>query len=128
MIIEGKYEASNVFIRQGITLDLEKKCYSTFKKILSLIPLKSKCAPLPNGKYLLLFRVLYAKCESCTEEDYQNNSVYQLSLVYNKFRKLIIHETHNRDEIFEMSMKISNKMGLKIKDSATDRRNPKWVN
>lgn len=128
MTVTGKYEASNFFVRQGITIDLTENCYSKFKKLFSFITVRERCSSLPKADYLLLFRTLYAKCESCTEEDYNNNSVYQLSLVYNKNRKLIIHETGNREEVFEMSKQLASELKLRIKDSATDRRNSKWLN
>ena len=128
MKIIGKYTASNFFIQQGLTLDLDKKCYSKSNKIMSLFTMQEACKNLPKLDYILLFRTLYAKCESCTIEDFDNSSIIQLSLIYNKNRKLIIHESKNIEEVTAIAKQLSTSLHLKIKDSATDRRKPKWLN
>jgi hypothetical protein len=60
-------------------------------------------------------------------EDFEDSSTVQLSLVYNKNRRLIIHESPNFDEVKTMAQQLAQSFNLKIRDSATDRRNPKWV-
>ncbi|WP_317900007.1 hypothetical protein [Aurantibacillus circumpalustris] len=74
-----------------------------------------------------MFRTLYAKCEPCEMEDFENNSMIQLSLVYNKNRRLIIHESKDLNEIRTTAGQLASSFNLKIRDSATDRRNPKWL-
>lgn len=128
MKIEGKYASSNFLIQQGILLDTEKKCYNKTNRVLNLITLKETCKALPKMNYLLMFRTLYAKCESCSVEDFENSSIVQLSLVYHKNRKLIVHESKNFEEIKKMAKELALEFNLKIKDSASDRRNSKWVN
>jgi hypothetical protein len=127
MEITGKYAASNFFVRQGLTLNTEKKCYNISRKIISLFTFKEECKNLPKLDYVLMFRTLYAKCEPCEMEDFEDSSTVQLSLVYNKNRRLIIHESPNFDEVKIMAQQLAQSFNLKIRDSATDRRNPKWV-
>lgn len=128
MIVNGKYAASNFFVQQGLTLDTDKKCYNKSNKLIKLITVNEACKSLPKLDYILMFRTLYAKCEECSVEDFENSSVVQLSFVYNKNRKLIIHESKNFAEIKELAEKLSKEFNLRIKDSATDRRNSKWIN
>jgi hypothetical protein len=127
MLITGKYAASNFIVRQGLTLDTDKRCYNISRKILSLLTFKEECKNLPKLDYILMFKTLYAKCEPCEMEDFEDSSTVQLSLVYNKNRRLIIHESKNFNEIKEMALQLSQAFKLKIRDSATDRRNPKWI-
>lgn len=128
MIVNGKYAASNFFVQQGLTLDTDKKCYNKSNKLIKLITVNEACKSLPKLDYILMFRTLYAKCEECSIEDFENSSVVQLSFVYNKNRKLIIHESKNFSEIKELAEKLSKEFNLRIKDSASDRRNSKWIN
>lgn len=127
MKITGKHAASNFFVEQGLTLDTDKKCYQKSNKIMKLFTIREACKQLPKPNYILMFRTLYAKCEECSIEDFENSSVIQLSIVYNKNRKLIIHESKNCKEITKMAQELAQELNLKIKDSATDRRNPKWL-
>ncbi len=127
MIIKGFYMASNIFVKQGIELDtLENRFRKTYK-ILKLFSFTDGWNNLPKLNYILLFKTLYAKCESCSTDDFENSSIIQLSLVYNKNRKLIIHESKNLQEITQMAHELSKNLSLKIRDSATDRRNPVWI-
>ncbi len=127
MKVEGKYESSNFLIQQGILLDTYKNCYNKTNKILNLLTFKESCKILPKLDYLLMFRTLYAKCESCSVEDFENSSTVQLSFVYNKNRKLIVHESKNFEEIKRLANQLAGELNLKIKDSASDRRNSTWL-
>lgn len=127
MLVNGKYAASNFFVQQGLILDTDKKCFSKSNKLFQLFNFKEDCKSLPKLDYILMFRTLYAKCEECSIEDFENSSVVQLSLVYNKNRKLIIHESKNFEEIKKLATELSKELKLKIKDSASDRRNSKWI-
>ena len=126
MKVEGKYASSNFLIQQGILLDTDKKCYNKTNKVLNLLTIKEACKVLPKMNYLLMFRTLYAKCESCSVEDFENSSIVQLSFVYNKNRKLIVHESKNFEEIKLLAGQLAEEFNLRIKDSASDRRNSKW--
>lgn len=127
MKIVGTYAASNFFLRRGLILDTEKKCYRVSNKILSLFSFPEECQKLPKLDYILMFRTLYAKCEPCEMEDFENASTIQLSLVYNKNRRLIIHEAKIFQDITDMAKQLAQAFNLRIRDSATDRRNPQWL-
>ncbi len=128
MKIDGKYAASNFIVQQGLILDTDKRCYVKSRKLFGMFDISDKCKPLPKLDYVLLFRTLYAKCEECSMEDFETSSLIQLSLVYNKNRKLIVHEGRNMKESLEKARLLSDMYGLRIRDSATDRRKPKWLN
>ncbi len=130
MKILGKYSASNFFMKRGVELDLENNTFRVIEKIFSIIPIPGKSIPLPKADYLLIFKTLYAKCEACELEDFENGngSVYQLSIVYNKNRRLIVHETKKKQEVFELAKLISENLHLRIKDSASNRKQPVWLN
>jgi hypothetical protein len=74
-----------------------------------------------------MFRTLYANCEPCTLEDFENTSLIQLSLVYHKNRRLIVHESKNTQEIREMAATLASAFQLRIRDAASDRKHPKWL-
>jgi hypothetical protein len=128
MIITGKYAASNFLVRQSLTIDTEKNCSTKSSKILSLFTVKEGCKKLPKLDYILMFRTLYAKCEPCGLDDFESASMIQLSLVYHKNRRLIVHESNDFNEIKSMAKQLADDFYLKIRDSASDRRNPKWIN
>ena len=68
----------------------EKLLYKAYKRVFGIDSGTWKA--LPKLDYILLFKTLYIKCEGCTLEDFDNDegAIYQLSLVYNKNRKIII--------------------------------------
>ena len=82
---------------------------------------------LPSVDYILLFKTAYAKCEPCTLADFENSAVIQLSFVHDKNRKLIVHETKNLEEAKQLAKELAAQLGAKVRDSATDRRNPRWL-
>lgn len=126
-IIIGKRASSNFFIKMGTMINLEKRLYKLYERTLGTPSGTWKL--LPKLDYVLLFKTLYIKCEGCSLEDFDNDkgAIYQLSLVYNKNRKIIVHETIVKNEVFSLAEKLSNYFNLKIRDSASDRRNPKWL-
>lgn len=127
MIIVGKYAASNWVIRQGIILDTDRKCFTKTYRILGLFKYQEPCETLPKSDYVLMFRTLYAKCEPCELEAFESSSMIQLSMVYRKNRRLIIHESRNMEEIRDLALELAATFHLKIRDSATDRRKPTWI-
>lgn len=130
MVLTGTYAASNFFMKRGIKLDLDFNCYKVINKLFSFIPFTDKCKEVPKADYILIFKTLYAKCEACEIEDFEKGkgSVYQLSMVYNKNRRLIIDESKNEEEIFEKARHLARHFHLKIRDSASNRKNPIWLN
>ena len=126
-IIIGKRASSNFFRKMGTQLDLQNGLYKAYESVLGITSGSWKKTPKFN--YILLFKTLYIKCEDCVLEDFDNGhgAVYQVSLVYNKNRKLIIHESKDKAEIFSLAEKLKQFYHTKIKDAASDRRNPKWI-
>lgn len=127
-IIIGKRASSNLFRKMGTLIDLENRLYKAYDSFLGLTSGSWKILPKPD--YVLLFKTLYIKCEGCSPEDFENGkgAVYQLSLVYNKNRKLIVHESKIMNEVFSLAEKLSSFFKIKIRDAASDRRHPKWIN
>lgn len=126
-IIVGKRESSNFFRKMGTLLNLEKGLYKAYESVLGIT--SGTWKQMPKIDYILVFKTLYVKCEGCEPEDFDDGkkAVYQLSLVYNKNRRLIVHETKIKDEVFKLAEKLSSFFHLKIRDAASDRRNPKWL-
>jgi hypothetical protein len=127
MEIKGHYATSNFFMKRGIEIDLGKKCFRKIGKLFSIFKMTEACEELPEIDYILLFKTAYAKCQACTLADFENSSVVQLSFVYNKNKKLIVHETDNIESAKLLARQLSSELKLSIRDSATDRRNPKWL-
>lgn len=127
--LTGTYSASNFLIKRGVKLNLLGGYYRLSTKILNLFSIFSKHFQIPKPEYVLIFKTLYAKCESCEIEDFENGngSVYQLSLVHHKSRRLIVDEGKNKDEILKKAYLLAQHYHLRIKDSATNRRQPVWL-
>ncbi|MDO8998643.1 MAG: hypothetical protein Q7W45_02680 [Bacteroidota bacterium] len=124
-IIIGKRESSNFLMKTETLLNLEKGLYKIFEKSFGFG--SGEWKKIPKLDYILLFRPLYVKCEGCSVDNFEKDSVYQLSLVYNKNQKIIVHETDKKDEVFNLAEKLSSFFKIKVRDSASDRRNPKWI-
>lgn len=127
--LHGTYSASNFFIKRGVKLNLRAGYYQLSTKILHLFSVFSKQIKLPKPEYILVFKTLYAKCEACEIDDFENGngSVYQLSLVHHKTRRLIVDEGKNKEEIFQKAYLLAQHYHLRIKDSASNRRQPVWL-
>ncbi len=126
MIISGKYAASNFIYQQGIQIDLQRGQFKMLRSLFGFIRLKDEWKPLPKIAYVLVFKTFYVKCEPCEQDD-THSATMQVSLVYNKNRKLIVHEATNKDEIFSIAEALASHLQLKIRDAATNRRAPRWV-
>jgi len=127
MILKGKYAASGLIMQRGISVNTDEKWYQLSYRFFGLLNFFSKKLKLPPADYILLFRTLYAKCEPCSLEDFDDSSTIQLSLVYHKNRRLIIHEARDKKQVFEYARFLETDLKLKIRDSATDRRKPVWL-
>lgn len=125
-IISGTRANSTLLRKLGTTLNLSSGLYKNYEKFLGLS--SGSWKKIPKIDYVLVFKTLYVKCEGCSPEDFENDkgAIYQISLVYNNNRKLIVHESKLKDEVFDLANKLSEYYKIKIRDSATDRRNPKW--
>lgn len=127
LLIKGKRASSNLIRKIGTYLDVEKGLYKNYERIFGIT--LGSWQKLPRLDYILMFKTLYIKCEGCNPEDFEDGhgSVYQLSLIYNKTRKLIVHESKEKQEIVALAEKLKSFYHIKIKDSASDRRHPKWI-
>jgi hypothetical protein len=128
-ILIGKRAALNNWIRQFVTVvDFEKEMYKIQESLFGIFNWGT-FKPLPKINYVLVFRSFFAKCEACTMDEFEDNpnSYFQVSLVYNKNRRIVFHETKNINEAFEFAQKIASGIKTRIKDSATNSRVAKWL-
>ncbi|MDX2174580.1 MAG: hypothetical protein SFY56_15860 [Bacteroidota bacterium] len=129
-IIIGQRRALSNWLRQFTTIiDIESKMYKLQEGIFGIFKWGSY-KPLPKISYVLVFKSFYAKCETCSIDSAIDNpnSYYQISLVYNSNRRIIVHETKSREEAFDFANTISFYLNLKIKDSATNTKQSVWLN
>jgi hypothetical protein len=127
MKFEGRYGGRGLFLKRTIIVDLPKRCFTKIGKVFSIIRLKDASRPLPKVNYILMFKTLYNKCQSCSVNDFENDSLIQLSFVHDDNKKLIVHESGNIDEIKNLALQLAAELKVNIRDGATDRRNPKWL-
>lgn len=124
-IIIGYRKALNNWLRQfRIFVDIERKIYKVEESLLTIFRW-GKYEPLPELNYVLIFRSFYAKCEACSMDE-NADSYYQISLVYNKNRRIITHETKNKSEAFTIAEQLSRGLGLNIKDAASIPGQSSW--
>lgn len=110
----------------GTILNLEKGLYKIYENSFGIM--YGEWKKLPKLDYILLFKLHYIKCEDYSVEDFEKDSVYRLSFVYNKNRKkIIVHESDYKEEIFALAEKLRIIFNIKIRDAASDQRNPKWI-
>lgn len=128
-MIVGKRKAISNWFRSFMTfIDPEAGLFKVQETVFGLIKL-GNFQPLPKVDYVLIFRQFFAKCETCTfEEDEQNSRLYyQVSLVYNKTRRIIVHETLSKEEAFKMGKSLAQPFNSRIRDSATLRGKSLWL-
>jgi hypothetical protein len=116
-----------ILFQKYLEVDTEKKEFRRIHGLLYIFRFKDKPEKLPNADYLLLFKTLYVKCETCTPEEFEKNGVYQLSIVYNKKRKFVLHVSSNKNEVFDKARMLSEIWNLKILDSASQRGKSVWL-
>lgn len=129
-VLTGTRKAINNWLRQFKTfIDLENKTYKIQESLLGIFKW-GNFMPLPKLNYVLVFKNVFAKCETCSIDEFENNphAYFQVSLVYNANRRIIVHETKNKEEAFAMAQQLSSQLQLKIKDSASNRRAAVWIN
>jgi len=125
----GKRLALSNWLRQFVTIiDPDNNRYKIQEGLLGIFKW-GKFKPLPKINYVLVFRSFFAKCEACSIDEFENNPNYyfQVSLVYNKTRRIIFHETKNKNEAFEIAKNISTKLNTHLKDSATNTKKSVWI-
>ncbi|MBL7921859.1 MAG: hypothetical protein JNJ40_16205 [Bacteroidia bacterium] len=128
-LIIGKRAALSNWIRQFATIiDIEKKMYKIQEGLLGVFKWGT-FKPLPKIDYVLIFRSLFVKCEACSLEEYENNpnAYFQVSLVHNKNRKIVVEETKNKEEAFALASTVAVGLKTKLKDSASVRGKSTWL-
>lgn len=126
-IIHGNRAGSNWLRKSGVLLDLNNGRVMNYESILGIR--SGEWNPLPKPEYILVFRTVYVKCEACSLEEFEkeNRGHFQVSLVA-KQRRTIIHESKNSKEVFDLAQRLSEHFHLPIRDSATNRLKPQWLN
>lgn len=128
-IIKGNRNAISNWLRQFATfVDPDKRSYKLQESFLGIFRW-GESLPLPKIDYVLVFKQLFAKCEACSIEEYENNdhSYYQVSLVHHKNRRIVVHETKDRRKAFNLGLELGNSLQTRIKDSASVRGESRWV-
>ena len=122
-VIIGHRAAISNWLRQFDTIiDLKAKAYKIQEGLLGIFKWGSY-KPLPKVNYVLVFRSFFSKCEACEIDDSETNpnSYYQVSLVYNKNRRLIVSETRNKDEAMIFGRNLATALDKPFKDSVSNR-------
>lgn len=128
-VLAGTRKAINNWLRQFKTfIDFEHNTYKIQESLLGIFKW-GEFKPLPNINYVLVFKNVFAKCEACSIDEFENNphSYFQVSLVHNTNRRIIVHETKNKEEAFNIAHQLSDNLHLRIKDSSS-RRQSVWLN
>lgn len=128
-LITGKRNALNNWLRQFNTfIDVKNKAYKLQESLLGFFKW-GDFKPLPKLDYVLVFKSFFAKCESCSIDDFEGNeyAYYQVSLVHSKNRKLIVHETKNKETAFKFALNVANQLDLRVRDSASTRGKSTWI-
>ncbi len=128
-LIIGKRGALSNWIRQFATvIDIDKKMYKIQEGLLGVFKWGA-FKPLPKIDYVLVFRSLFAKCEACSLEQYENNpnAYFQVSLVYNKNRRIIVEETKSKEEAFALARAVAVGLNTRLRDSASIRGQSSWL-
>jgi len=116
--IIGVRRALNNWLRQfRIFIDIDRNLFKVEESLLNVFKW-GKYEPLPKLNYVLVFRSYYAKCETCSLDE-NADSYYQISLVHNKNRRIITHETKNKTEAFVIAEQLAKGLALNIRDSAS---------
>ncbi len=124
-IIVGVRKALNNWLRQfKVYIDPGQKLYKIEEGLLNIFKW-GRFEPLPRLNYVLVFRSFYAKCEACSLDE-NADSYYQVSLVHNKNRKIITHETKDISEAFTVAEQIAKGLSLSLKDAASVPGKSSW--
>lgn len=129
-LIIGKREALSNWVRQFATIiDPEKRMYKMQEGLLGIFKW-GLFKPLPKIDYVLIFRSLFARCEACSLDEYEHNpnAYFQVSLVYNKNRRIVVEETKNKEEAFALARLVAAGLNTRLRDSASVRGKSTWLN
>ena len=126
-LVFGKRASSNWLRKQRVWLDVKNKTYKNEETVFGVS--FGNWKKLPALDYILIFKTVYVKCEACHLEDFEDEAkgIYQVSLVHHKSRKIIIHESKNKEEVFALATRIGAELNLPVRDSASNRRKAVWI-
>lgn len=128
-MLAGTRKAINNWLRQFKTfINFDNHTYKIQESLLGIFKW-GEFKPLPRLNYVLVFKNVFAKCEACSIDEFENNphAYFQVSLVHNSNRRIIVHETKNKEEAFNMAKELGSQLHLRIKDSASNRREAVWL-
>lgn len=122
--IFGKREGISNWIRKFSTeIFPEERRYRAVESIFGIFKWGTE-QKLPPIDYVLLFKHVFAKCETCSIDEYENNihAYFQVSLVHNKNRRIVVHETKNKQEALSMAQTLANGLHVNLKDASVNRK------
>jgi hypothetical protein len=128
-MITGRRNAISNFVRRFATIiDPVNRLYKIEEGLFGIFRWGS-FRPLPRIDYVLIFRSFFAKCEACAFDgaDDDPSAYYQVSLVYRRNRRIIVHETHSRREAFEFAARTAAALDLRLRDAAGKRGVGRWI-
>jgi hypothetical protein len=128
-IIKGKRKGISNIVSQFVTfIDLEKRMYKIQESLFGIFKW-GDFEPLPKIDYVLVFKQFFAKCEVCEIDEDKDNaySFYQVSLVHHKNRRIIVHETKNKEEAFNLGKEMALALQTRVRDSASVRGKSVWI-
>jgi hypothetical protein len=128
-LITGKRKAISNWLRQFVTIiDPEKQIYKVQECLLGIFNWGS-FKTLPKPDYVLIFRSFFAKCEACEINSLETNPnfYYQVSIVHHKTNRIIVHETKHADEAFHFGYNLAHRLNTRLKDSASNTKQGKWL-
>jgi hypothetical protein len=126
-IITGSRKAiSNLFIRHKVFINHVDRTYTLQQTVLGLFKTETQHR-LPKPDYVLVFQSYFQpSCEACAMDE-DERRFYQVSLVYNSNRRVIVHETKSTINALELGRQLAEQLNLKLKD-VTVRGKVTWVN
>ncbi len=127
-LIIGKRQAISNWVRQFATIiDIEKQVYKLQEGFLGIFKW-GDFKPLPPINYVLVFKSFFAKCEACSLDEQDDESTFfQVSLVHHNNRRIVVHETKNKAEAFDLATVMSSALNTRLKDSASNRKQSVWL-
>lgn len=120
-VISGKREAiSNWFRKFGTDIIPFANKYRVNESLLGIFNWSEE-RPLPKIEYVLIFKNVFAKCEACSVDEFENNihAYFQVSLVHHKNRRIIVHQTKNKQEALNIAQALSQQFNKPLKDATT---------
>ena len=127
-LIVGKRKALSNWVRQFTTfIDVEKGKYKLEEALFGIFKW-GEFKPLPKIDYVLIFQSFFSKCEECLIEEHDSpNAYFQVSLVYNKNRKIVVQDTKNKEEALLLAYEVALALKTKLKDSSSNTGKITWL-